>query len=97
LSSSAAKEAAIFKINCHKPTDITALLLFPLSWPEKRILVALAVFLAVLALVGWLGTKPTDLGFIFLGFKEFDLACLGSISRMDGVHENNDSSNFLFN
>lgn len=37
-------------------------------------MVALAVSLAVSALVGWLGTKMTDPGFLVLGSKEFDLA-----------------------
>lgn len=60
-------------------------------------MVALAASLAVVALVGCLGTKITDPGFIGLGSKEFDLACLGFISRMDGVHVGNHSNNFHFN
>lgn len=49
-------------------------------------MVALAVSLAVLALEACLRTKMTTSGLTVVGSKEFILACLGFISRMDGVH-----------
>lgn len=58
---------------------------------------ALAVSLAVLAPEACLRTKMTTSGLIVVGSKEFILACLGFISRMDGVHVCNKSNNFLSN
>lgn len=60
-------------------------------------MVALAVSLLVLALEGCLRTKVTTSGLIVVGSKEFILARLGFISRMDGVLVCNNSNNFLSN